>query len=61
MENHENIGIVGAFSPFHKRFFLSRKTHGDYLLTFQHGGGVQLQIFGRNSRQFRMSPPAKAN
>ena len=25
MENHENIGIVGAFSPFHNRFFLSRK------------------------------------
>jgi GR25 family glycosyltransferase involved in LPS biosynthesis len=25
MENHENIGIVGAFSPFHKRFYLSRK------------------------------------
>lgn len=25
MENHKNIGIVGAFSPFHKRFFLSRK------------------------------------
>jgi hypothetical protein len=24
MENHENIGIVGAFSPFHKGFFLSR-------------------------------------